>query len=116
MGASRRHELSSTNIQDLSEGSCQLAELLKVNLLSGMDKVDLRREINVTGLEMKTTAEKNAEQLLMSPNLMMSQDAACSALVGAVRMFMPNSSAHGNNTGIVNMACCAHCSGEVKQV
>ncbi|XP_058795345.1 golgin-45 [Phymastichus coffea] len=116
VGASRRHELPSTNILDLSEGSFQLAELLKINLLSGMDKVDLRREINVTGLEMKTTAEKNAEQLLMSPNIMMSQDAACSALVGAVRMFMPNSSASSNVGGIVNMACCAHCSGEVKQV
>lgn len=64
VGAARRHELPSTNIIDVTEGCCQLAELLKIHLLSGMDKIDLRREINTTGLEMKTIAEKNAEQVI----------------------------------------------------
>lgn len=63
VGAARRHELPSTNIIDISDGCCQLAEILKVHLLSGMDKIELRREINTTGLEMKTTAEKSAEQV-----------------------------------------------------
>lgn len=63
VGASRRHELPSTNIIDLSDGCCQLSELLKINLLSGMDKIELRKDINIIGLEMKTMAEKNAEQV-----------------------------------------------------
>lgn len=53
----------STNIIDLAEGCSQLSELLKVQLLSGMDQISLRKEINVTGLEMKTVAEKTAEQV-----------------------------------------------------
>lgn len=52
------------NIIDLAEGCCQISELLKVQLLSGMDQISLRKEIDVTGLEMKTIAEKNAEQVL----------------------------------------------------
>lgn len=60
---SKRHELASTNIIDLAEGCSQLSELLKVQLLSGMDQISLRKEINVTGLEMKTVAEKTAEQV-----------------------------------------------------
>ncbi|XP_033215360.1 golgin-45 [Belonocnema kinseyi] len=115
--SSKRHELASMNIIDLAEGCCQISELLKVQLLSGMDQISLRKEIDVTGLEMKTIAEKNAEQLLMSPNLLMSgrQDAACSAVMGAAvalggQMFLPHSSTP------TNIACCSHCSGEVKQV
>lgn len=53
----------------------------------------------------------------MSPNLLMSgrQDAACSAVMGAAvalggQMFLPHSSTPPN------IACCFHCSGEVKQV
>lgn len=60
-------------------------------------------------------------QLLMSPNLLMSgrQDAACSAVMGAAvavggRMFLPSGGSSSAN--LVNMACCPHCSGEVKQV
>ncbi|XP_043478603.1 golgin-45 isoform X2 [Leptopilina heterotoma] len=114
---SKRHELASTNIIDLAEGCSQLSELLKVQLLSGMDQISLRKEINVTGLEMKTVAEKTAEQLLMSPNLIMSgrQDIACSAVMGAAvalggQIFLPKSS------NMPNIACCSHCSGEIKQV
>jgi hypothetical protein len=33
-----------------------------------MDKINLRKEINVTGLKMKTTAEQNAEQVTQFPN------------------------------------------------
>ena len=61
--SSKPHKLSSTNILNLAEGCCQISELLKVQLLSGMDKISLRKEIDVTGLEMKTVAEKNAEQV-----------------------------------------------------
>ena len=56
----------------------------------------------------------------MNPNLLMSgrQDAACSAVMGAAvavggRMFLP----HGSGSlDLTNMACCPHCSGDVKQV
>lgn len=57
----------------------------------------------------------------MSPNLLMSgrQDAACSAVMGAAvavggRMFLPASS--GTCAGVPGIACCSHCSGDVKQV
>ena len=116
----KRHELPSTNIIDLTDGCCQLSELLQIQLLSGMDK-KMRKEINITGLEMKTTAEKNAEQLLKTPNLLMSgcQDAACSAVMGAAvavsgRMFLPTTSSSSDSCYIP--ACCPHCSGEIKQV
>lgn len=59
----RRHALVSTNIVDLSQGCCQLAEILKVNLLSGIPESDLRKEIKVIGLDMKTLAETNAEKV-----------------------------------------------------
>ncbi|XP_012283488.1 golgin-45 [Orussus abietinus] len=113
----RRHELPSTNIIDVAEGCCQLSEILKVQLLSGMDGINLRNEINITGLEMKTLAEKNAEQLLMSPNLLMSgrQDAACSAVMGAAvalggQLFLPPRNCR------LGMSSCSHCSGEIKQI
>lgn len=47
----------------MAEGCCQLSELLKIKLLSGIENLDLKREINTTGLEMKTIAEKQAEQV-----------------------------------------------------
>lgn len=59
----KKHELASTNIMDLTQGCCQLAEILKVSLLSGIPDSELRREINVTGLGMKTLAEHNAEKV-----------------------------------------------------
>ncbi|XP_012134931.1 golgin-45 [Megachile rotundata] len=111
----KRHELPTTNIIDLTQGCCQLAEILKVQLLSGVENVNLQREINITGLEMKTVAEKTAEQLLMSPKLLMSgrQDVACSAVMGAAvaiggQIFLPRSDS--------NITCCPHCSGEIKQI
>ncbi|XP_048504990.1 golgin-45 isoform X2 [Athalia rosae] len=115
--SNRRHELPSTNIIDLAEGSCQLTEILKVQLLAGMDKINLRKEMNIVGLEMKTIAERNAEQLLMNPNLLLSgrQDAACSAVMGAAvavggQLFLPSRSS------CPNISCCPHCSGEIKQI
>ncbi|KAJ8667141.1 hypothetical protein QAD02_008803 [Eretmocerus hayati] len=121
IGASRRHELPSTNVIDVTNGCCQLAELLKVQLLSGMDKIELRKDIDFTGLEMKTISEKSAEQLLTSPNVLMSgrQDAACSAVMGAAvavggHMFLPPGST--SSASAMNMACCPHCSGDVKQI
>ncbi|XP_046741068.1 golgin-45 isoform X1 [Diprion similis] len=115
--SNQRHELPSTNIVDLSQGSCQLAEILKVQLLGGLDKIHRRREINIVGLEMKTLAEKHAEQLLMNPNLLLSgrQDAACSAVMGAAvavggQLFLPS------QTSCPTIACCPHCSGETKQI
>ncbi|KAK9307677.1 hypothetical protein QLX08_002083 [Tetragonisca angustula] len=111
----KRHELPSTNIIDLAQGCCQLAEILKVQLLSGLENLNLQKEINVTGLDMKTLAEKTAEQLLMSPKLLMSgrQDVACSAVMGAAvaiggQIFLPRSDS--------NITCCPHCSGEIKQI
>lgn len=108
----KRHELLSTNIIDLTQGCFQLAEILKVQLLSGVENINLQREINITGLDMKTLAEKTAEQLLMSPKLLMSgrQDVACSAVMGAAvaiggQIFLPRSDS--------NITCCPHCSGEV---
>lgn len=53
----------------------------------------------------------------MSPNLIMSgrQDIACSAVMGAAvalggQIFLPKRS------NMPNIACCSHCSGEIKQV
>lgn len=111
----KRHVLPTTNIIDLTQGCCQLAEILKVQLLSGVENINLQKEINITGLEMKTVAEKTAEQLLMSPKLLMSgrQDVACSAVMGAAvaiggQIFLPRSDS--------NITCCPHCSGEIKQI
>ncbi|XP_054015924.1 golgin-45 [Hylaeus anthracinus] len=111
----KRHEIPSTNIIDLAQGCCQLAEILKVQLLSGVDNINLQREINITGLDMKTLAEKTAEKVLMSPKLLMSgrQDIACSAVMGAAvaiggQIFLPRCDS--------NVTCCPHCSGETKQV
>ncbi|XP_066599248.1 golgin-45 isoform X2 [Prorops nasuta] len=112
---SKKHELPTTNVIDLAQGCCQVAEILKVQLLSGMSNIDLQKDINVTRSEMRTIAENAAEQLLISPNLLMSgrQDAACSAVMGAAvaiggQMFLPR-----NN---YNLTCCPHCSGEIKQI
>ncbi|XP_076752804.1 golgin-45-like [Xylocopa sonorina] len=111
----KRHELPSTNIIDLAQGCCQLAEILKVQLLSGIENINLQREINITGLDMKTLAEKTAEHILMTPKMLMSgrQDVACSAVMGAAvaiggQIFLPRSDS--------NMTCCPHCSGEIKQI
>jgi hypothetical protein len=59
----RKHELTSTNIVDLAQGCCQLAEILKINLLSGIPNPELRKEIDVIGLDMRTFAENNAEKV-----------------------------------------------------
>lgn len=48
---------------DLTQGCCQLAEILKVQLLSGIENIKLHKEINTVGLDMKTIAEKSAEQV-----------------------------------------------------
>ncbi|KOC70676.1 Golgin-45 [Habropoda laboriosa] len=111
----KRHALTSTNIIDVTQGCCQLAEILKVQLLSGVENIQLQKDINITGLDMKTLAEKTAEQLLMSPKLLMSgrQDVACSAVMGAAvaiggQIFLPRSDS--------NITCCPHCSGEIKQI
>ncbi|KAI4497420.1 hypothetical protein M0802_007431 [Mischocyttarus mexicanus] len=111
----KRHALPSTNVIDLAQGCCQLAEILKVQLLSGMLHTITNKDVDITGLEMQTLAEKNAEQLLMSPNLLMSgrQDAACSAVMGAAvaiggQIFIPRE--------VSNINCCPNCSGEVKQI
>ncbi|CAK9807307.1 Blzf1 [Anthophora plagiata] len=111
----RRPELLSTNIIDVAQGCFQLAEILKVQLLSGVENIHLQKEINITGLDMKTVAEKTAEQLLMSPKLLMSgrQDVACSAVMGAAvaiggQIFPTRSDP--------NITCCPHCSGEIKQI
>lgn len=113
--SSKKHELPSTNVIDLAQACSHLAEVLKVQLLSGVDNINLQKDINITGLEMKTVAEKAAEQLLMSPKLLMSgrEDVACSAVMGAAvaiggQIFLPR--------GDPNIACCPHCSGEIKQV
>lgn len=59
----KKHELTSTNIIDLAQGCCQLTEILKVSLLSGIPESELQKEINIIGLDMKTLAENNAEKV-----------------------------------------------------
>lgn len=59
----KKHELVSTNIIDLAQGCCQLTEILKGSLLSGIPDSELRKEINIIGLDMKTLAENNAEKV-----------------------------------------------------
>ncbi|KAL6428753.1 hypothetical protein ACFW04_007964 [Cataglyphis niger] len=114
--SSKKHELVSTNIIDLAQGCCQLTEILKGSLLSGIPDSELRKEINIIGLDMKTLAENNAEKLLMNQKLPMTgrEDIACSAVMGAAvavggQMFLPRSDTN-------NMTCCPHCSGEIKQI
>lgn len=112
----KKHELTSTNIIDLAQGCCQLTEILKVSLLSGIPEAELQKEINIIGLDMKTLAENNAEKLLMNQKLPMTgrEDIACSAVMGAAvavggQMFLPRCDTN-------NMTCCPHCSGEIKQI
>lgn len=112
----KKHELASTNIIDLAQGCCQLAEILRVSLLSGIPDSKLQKELNITGLDMKTLAESNAEKLLMNQKLPITgrEDVACTAVMGAAvaiggQMFLPRCDAN-------NMACCPHCSGEIKQI
>ncbi|KAH0951494.1 hypothetical protein HN011_002967 [Eciton burchellii] len=112
----RKHELTSTNIVDLAQGCCQLAEILKINLLSGIPNPELRKEIDVIGLDMRTFAENNAEKLLMNQKLPITgrEDVACTAVMGAAvavsgQMFLPRCDTK-------NMTCCPHCSGEIKQI
>lgn len=112
----KKHELTSTNIIDLAQGCCQLTEILKVSLLSGIPESELQKEINIIGLDMKTLAENNAEKLLMNQKLPMTgrEDIACSAVMGAAvavggQMFLPRCDTN-------NMTCCPHCSGEIKQI
>jgi len=59
----KKHKLASTNIVDLAQGCCQLAEILKVSLLSGIPDSELQKKLNVTDLDMKTIAENNAEKV-----------------------------------------------------
>lgn len=59
----KKHELAGANILDLTQGCCQLAEILKVSLLSGIPDSELQKEINTIGLDMKTLAENNAEKV-----------------------------------------------------
>lgn len=112
----KKHVLASTNIVDLAQGSCQLAEILKVTLLSGIPDSELQKDIDITGLDMKTLAENSAEKLLMNQKLPMTErdDVACTAVMGAAvavggQMFLPR-------CNINNMTCCPHCSGEIKQI
>ncbi|XP_012535635.1 golgin-45 [Monomorium pharaonis] len=112
----KKHELASTNIVDLTQGCYQLAEILRVSLLSGIPDSELQKELNVIGLDMKTLAETNAEKLLMNQKLPMTgrEDVACTAVMGAAvavggQMFLPQ-------CDVNNMTCCPHCSGEIKQI
>ncbi|XP_020281880.1 golgin-45 isoform X2 [Pseudomyrmex gracilis] len=112
----KKHELAGANILDLTQGCCQLAEILKVSLLSGIPDSELQKEINTIGLDMKTLAENNAEKLLMNQKLPMTgrEDVACTAVMGAAvavggQMFLPRCDTN-------NVTCCPHCSGEIKQI
>lgn len=112
----KKHELASTNIIDLAQGCCQLSEILRFSLLSGIPDSKLQKELSITGLDMKTLAENNAEKLLMNQKLPMTgrEDVACTAVMGAAvavggQMFLPRCDAN-------NMTCCSHCSGEIKQI
>jgi len=59
----KKHKLASTNIVDLAQGCCQLTELLRVNLLCGIPDSELQKKLNISGLDMKTVAENNAEKV-----------------------------------------------------
>lgn len=64
----KKHALVSTNILDLAQGCCQLTEILKVTLLSGVPDSKLQKEVDVIGLGMKTLAESNAEKVSQNFN------------------------------------------------
>ncbi|EGI68478.1 PREDICTED: golgin-45 isoform X1 [Acromyrmex echinatior] len=110
----KKHELVSTNIVDLAQGCCQLVEILRVSLLSGIPDSELQKELNITGLDIKTLTENNAEKLLNKKLPMTERDVACTAVMGAAvavggQMFLPR-------CDVSNMTCCPHCSGEIKQI
>ncbi|XP_018338917.1 PREDICTED: golgin-45 isoform X2 [Trachymyrmex septentrionalis] len=112
--SNKKHELVSTNIVDLTQGCCQLVEILRVSLLSGIPDSELQKELNITGLDMKTLTENNAEKLLNKKLSMTERDVACTAVMGAAvavggQMFLPR-------CDVSNMTCCPHCSGEIKQI
>lgn len=113
----RRHELPTTNILDLSEGCYHVSEVLKVQLLSGMEHISLQKNIDTIGLDTKTTGEKNIDKYLINPNLFISgiqQDAACSAVMGAaVAVGKSMFSQHNHEPSI---SCCSQCSGDIKQI
>ncbi|KAK7789208.1 hypothetical protein R5R35_009626 [Gryllus longicercus] len=106
-------DLPSSNVLDLSAGCQRLGNVLKLQLLgSGLAIHTTAGEPDLTGLDMRTLAEKNAENLLLSPNtlLLTGPDAACSAVMGAAV------AVGALGPAPMAMKCCAHCSGEVKMV
>ncbi|XP_014235177.1 golgin-45 [Trichogramma pretiosum] len=122
IGAARGPELSSTNVMDLTNKCQQLSESLKTQLLSGMENIILKKEVNTDGLETKTISEKKAEQLLQTPALLMScyQDVACSAVMGAATAVGSRKFSNACNNpemcSVPGFACCGQCTGEIKQI
>ncbi|KAL7290171.1 hypothetical protein TKK_0015883 [Trichogramma kaykai] len=122
IGAARGPELLSTNVMDLTNKCQQLSESLKTQLLSGMENIILKKEVNTDGLETKTISEKKAEQLLQTPALLMScyQDVACSAVMGAATAVGSRKFSNACNNpemcSVPGFACCGQCTGEIKQI
>uniref|UniRef100_A0A1B6DZD2 Golgin-45 n=1 Tax=Clastoptera arizonana TaxID=38151 RepID=A0A1B6DZD2_9HEMI len=104
-------KLSTSHMVDLSNTIKQLSTVLRLQLL-GDDRNTKYKEPDLTGLDTLTLAEKNAEQLLKHPlPLLGRDDSAYSAVMGAA---VALGASHLFPTPAPT--CCAHCSGEVKQL
>lgn len=107
-------DLPSASVVDLAAGCQHLGQVLRQQLLGSTPGAGYVRgaEPDFTGLDMHTVVEKNAENLLMTPNtlLLAGPDVACSAVVGAAVAV--------EALGPATMAgkCCGHCTGEIKMV
>lgn len=110
----RRH-LSSSNIVDLTNANQKLCNAVTVQLLgSTIDKV-AKFSLDYQNLDQHTPSEKVALQLLQQPVTALlsgGPDAACNAVMGAA-MALGGSQMFPQTP---RFTCCAHCSGEVKQM
>lgn len=110
-----RRDLPSSNIIDLTNANQKLCDVITVQLLgSAIDKITKSTQ-DYQDLDQYTCTEKIALQLLQQPITALlagGPDAACNAVMGAA-MALGGSQLFPQTP---RFACCAHCSGEVKQL
>lgn len=112
--ASRRN-LTTSSIADLTIANQKLCDVVTTQLLgSAIDKV-AKFSLDYQSLDQHSPTEKVALQLLQQPITALlsgGPDAACNAVMGAA-LALGGSHMFPQNPKFV---CCAHCSGEVKQL
>ncbi|XP_034250204.1 golgin-45 isoform X2 [Thrips palmi] len=111
---SRRH-LSSSSIVDLTNANQKLCDAVTVQLLGSAINKIAKFSLDYQNLDQYTPTEKVALQLLQQPVTALlagGPDAACNAVMGAA-MALGGSQLFPQAP---RFACCAHCSGEIKQM